>query len=107
MQNTLISYSEKTVDDLLRYGRMMGAIDRSNYDDYSYYRTDVNFRDNERKKVLRFMNRHLIYGDSKLIINGESSRLRIGENKIEFVPGQYAPSEFWGHVLNYLEIYFQ
>lgn len=96
--------SNKTHLDLLRFCRSQARFNMSNYNKESY-RLDNNARRNARKAADKVAG--IYHGSGSLgslpLICGKyfGTRLIITEDKIEYIPGQYAPTEIYWAMEDY------
>ena len=97
--------SNLTIGDLLDYAQRAQRLSYSNYvgcpDAYKQDRNAIKRAKNKAKKIADF---YWFKKDAPLIIGKYSgTRLIVEKNKLDYIAGQYAPTEIWHAVYNYFE----
>jgi hypothetical protein len=96
MENTKLL----TVADLFQFAKEQAKIDTNNYRDRKDYNSDRSRRDRQRAKCLKrfgFMRNSLLPHGHVTV-----GRLTAGLDGIDYTVGQYAPTEIWAAVYDWL-----
>ena len=98
--------SLKTFADLFAYAKSHARIEYINYAPYvAAWRCDRARRDRQRKSVI---DRYGWLADKRLPVGKSGNgRLVVSATNIEYCAGQYAPTEIWGAVFDYVAINYR
>lgn len=89
-----------TIADLYDAGRRITRMSGEDYGTYLQgYRDDSNIRRSQRNAVSSYMRKHVMNWET-VVPPGEYGRITVLEDgRIDFCAGQYAPTEYYFHVL--------
>lgn len=102
MKNTL------TLGNLITFAKQNSRLDTSNYTPKSYkqdrYQITKTRKKCEKLYPKKVENLNVVIKYDEPLKTGEyyGGRLVVSKNKIEYIPGQYAPTEIYWELLDYL-----